>query len=452
MTSSSSTINNNTTSTTSTNSPNQIINKSYLPLPILDQSPHTPPYCKLPAESDNNNNNNELPSGYILAKHITMIGPPKKQKQQSLPVFRYAGKLLLESKITRVFLIYNFFGGGGKQTSKIKSNALQIFESILEQHQIKVTKQQTQRPKHVTEIILNLPINEYDICVVWGGDGSIQEAIDGYMTRNTTKNDNFAQRVPLTIVAGGSGNALAINFGLFKVGMSLKERAVLTANAIINGKIQSIDVGKATSGNRVVYFGLIFSWGNTIEFFYTCEYLRKRFHMGDSRYVWATLWYNFYKNYPKRPKTIAIIDDKYIVEWPQIWEANNKIGSGFTVSLTAEQRGYQTSPSSQIDDGKLEFSFSPNQTTKELQECMYAQLGGTALTSFEGKPPQIMYVRFTTLKLDWAPGEKPLRPSDLKCAADGSVLDGDFFPFELTCVKGAIQVLVPKEQEGVVSC
>ncbi len=92
---------------------------------------------------------------------------------------------------------------------------------------------ETNYPGHATEISVQLSVSEYDIILICGGDGTINESLQGLVKTNKT----------IAILPSGSGNGISMHAGI--------GRDAKTALAFINnGNTKSIDAIQA--GNRII--------------------------------------------------------------------------------------------------------------------------------------------------------------------------------------------------------
>ena len=392
-------------------------------------------------------------SGHIAFEDVRV--DPTTRKHPSNPTFRFRGDAWTGVP-GKVMVVANLYGGVGKPA--LKRQALEAFTKRLGAGGVgKVDVRVTERAAHATEMMERVEPGEYDLVVIWGGDGSITEVITGMM-RNP-RSEELRKQLAFTVVAGGSGNALAENLGLLPSTNKgkrkpLAERAMHTADVILGSSsfVHAADVGKASSPNRPdVYFTLIFSWGNTIEMFRDCEWLRRNLGMGDARYAVSGLT-RVWRQYPQRPQTRMVVDDKWEVEPPAWWAPQKRTATGFSVSLSSETHSHQMTAMSALDDGVFEAFISPNQNSKELLSTILAQQDRRAFVGIQGKPNAPLLFRFTKLAVGFASGVEPIRKTDTWAASDGSIIGGadyDFFPFELSVVRGGVRWLVPKQPVDV---
>ena len=104
----------------------------------------------------------------------------------------------------------------------------------------------TQRPTDAMDIAGRL-VSQVDVIVAVGGDGTINEVVNG-MTRRRRQRPNAQPRAKLGIVPAGTVNVLALDLGLpFQV-----ERA---CNVIAGGRTVFIDVGGVNKRGFVLMMG-----------------------------------------------------------------------------------------------------------------------------------------------------------------------------------------------------
>ncbi len=97
----------------------------------------------------------------------------------------------------------------------------------------------TEGKNHAHEIARNAAVQDYDIVVAIGGDGTVNETASGLVNSDTA----------LGIMPNGSGNGLARGLG---IPISIRR----SAKIITRGQIRSIDVGQVNDQNFFVIAGL----------------------------------------------------------------------------------------------------------------------------------------------------------------------------------------------------
>jgi YegS/Rv2252/BmrU family lipid kinase len=108
----------------------------------------------------------------------------------------------------------------------VKNNVLGIVD-IFTKHECLTTLYVTQRGKEATEIVEKLGMN-YDLIVCSGGDGTLDEVVDGVM--------NLERKVPIGYIPSGSTNDFAKSMGI-------PFDHIEAAKAIMDGKEFQCDVG-----------------------------------------------------------------------------------------------------------------------------------------------------------------------------------------------------------------
>jgi len=263
------------------------------------------------------------------------------------------------------------------------------------------------------------------------------------------RTDDMRLTVPITLVAAGSGNALAATLGLRRgpkdktSADSLETRVRKTTSAITSGKLQRMDVAKVTfpsDPNRLAVFStLIFQWGAGVEFLLSTEQLRRQYYIGESRYVWAALYHLLYQNYCPRPAIKLTVDDAYVVEYPAQWEHPP---NDIAIANFSEMQGYGVSPLAQGDDGKLEAHVIPRMSKADLRKFALAQTRNCQFIAPLKVAP--VYFRFSKLLVEFAhPTQTPTRTTDVEIACDGTLL-GFGFPFVIECIPSAVLLCVPR--------
>lgn len=211
------------------------------------------------------------PPGYALARRDGETLPPMSD---------VAGATVAPpKKIKKLTLIANLYGGGGRNASKAKMEALEFFTGELRRRGVEVTVLRTERKGHGVELVKTIALDEASVVGAWGGDGTLNEVVAGLMSI-----PDPSKRPPLLIVPCGSGNALA-NMIYYKMEenvnkIPLKERLsrcveMLTCETPL---VHAIDVGKLTplgpDAHSPIHFTLIFGWGDPVSFIETSEWVR----------------------------------------------------------------------------------------------------------------------------------------------------------------------------------
>ena len=108
---------------------------------------------------------------------------------------------------------------------------------------IKLDIEFTKHPKHAMELAKGAK-NKYDMVIVAGGDGTVNEVINGISD----------SKIPLVIIPFGSTNVLALELG---IPFNAKEASELIAH----GKRLKIDLGYAKTNEEARYFSMMVDVG-----------------------------------------------------------------------------------------------------------------------------------------------------------------------------------------------
>jgi YegS/Rv2252/BmrU family lipid kinase len=168
-------------------------------------------------------------------KAMLIINPMagKNIKRKMPPILKWTFKRLKK----RVEGISN-----PKTTARKVMNAVR---KICDREKIKLDIEFTKHPKHATELAKDAK-KKYDMVIVAGGDGTVNEVINGISDSKTT----------LVIIPFGSTNVLASEL---KIPFDVKRASELIAN----GKKIKIDLGYAKTSQEGRYFSMMLGVGFT---------------------------------------------------------------------------------------------------------------------------------------------------------------------------------------------
>jgi len=141
-------------------------------------------------------------------------------------------------EVRKVCVVWNPFSGKGKGR---KAHAFVVPK--LQQAGIAVTSFQTARAKHAQDLVAREieDFDEYDVVCVVGGDGTLNEVVNGLALRTQALSDGAgAQELPcckpIALIPGGTGNSFAMDLGF------TGRKAVQTAlQALLGGRLRSCD-------------------------------------------------------------------------------------------------------------------------------------------------------------------------------------------------------------------
>ena len=107
----------------------------------------------------------------------------------------------------------------------------------LEEHSIAFTAKETEYKGHATELARDFVESGCDKILVWGGDGTISETVNGIMTANIPEEKR--KTIQLGLIPRGTGN----DFGRF---WGLTRNYKRSLDIFFAGKPQPLDVGRLT--------------------------------------------------------------------------------------------------------------------------------------------------------------------------------------------------------------
>ena len=88
-----------------------------------------------------------------------------------------------------------------KSGIKNKDELVNIVISKFKENSIEITLNKTEYPGHAIELAKNCNFSEFSsICAV-GGDGTLNEVLNGVLKRNDKK------KIPIGLIPGGTGNS-----------------------------------------------------------------------------------------------------------------------------------------------------------------------------------------------------------------------------------------------------
>ena len=165
-------------------------------------------------------------------KAILIINPKSgKTKRKMPPLLKWTFKKL-EKRVIEV--------------SVPKTTAEEIIKEVRKscvKENIKLDIEFTKHPKHAMELAKGAK-NKYDMVIVAGGDGTVNEVINGISD----------SKITLAIIPFGSTNVLALELG---IPFNVKEASELIAH----GKRLKIDLGYAKTNEEARYFSMMVDVG-----------------------------------------------------------------------------------------------------------------------------------------------------------------------------------------------
>jgi diacylglycerol kinase (ATP) len=165
-------------------------------------------------------------------KAILIINPKSGETKRKMPpILKWTFKKL-EKRVIEVFVP--------------ETTAAEIIEEVRKsciKENIKLDIEFTKHPKHAMELAKDAK-NKYDMVIVAGGDGTVNEVINGIID----------SKITLAIIPFGSTNVLALELG---IPFNTKEASELIAH----GKRLKIDLGYAKTNKEARYFAMMVDVG-----------------------------------------------------------------------------------------------------------------------------------------------------------------------------------------------
>lgn len=278
-----------------------------------------------------------------------------------------------------------------------RRKAISVYEQIsMEKYGFIATSYITEYPGHATQILSSISLDAHDAIVVFGGDGTIHEVVNGLMSRSD------GSILPIGIVPLGTGNALMHDLDILTV-----EKALET---ISEAKTLKIDLLKCTTPTNVIYAFNMLGWGIAETINKVAE--RSRW-LGKQRYNVASL-IELLKNPSWKCKIIldeSIIDDKIT-----FFMANNTQYTG---------NGMRIAPQAILNDGMMDVIVLTHQPRYKLLRLFLKVFSGHHVDH-----PEILYQKVRKIRIE--PAEvMPL------------IIDGQqtgFTPIEISILSAGLEI------------
>ena len=172
---------------------------------------------------------------------------------------------------------------GKKLGKKIFDQIKPIFDS----NNIILEVIETKHAGHAKELANKKPINQYDGLLGIGGDGTLNEIINGMLKRKDEKN------IPIGLIPGGSGNSYLHDLKL--------TNPINVVKKIISNNIQLMDVAQIEINGEISYSMNMIGWGLVTDIGNKAEKYR---WLGTSRYTMLSVIEVFTHN--SRPATLIM--------------------------------------------------------------------------------------------------------------------------------------------------
>ena len=211
--------------------------------------------------------------------------------------------------------------GGGKKGPKILKDVLPLFE----QKNIELNIIETDYAGHNRDLANQLNMDGYDGFCCIGGDGTLNEVINGLLTRK----DRL--KFPIGLITGGTGNSFMHDLDCLD--------PIEAANKIISDKRRFIDVFSCNTDGKTFYGFNILGWGIPTDANILADKLR---WMGPQRYNFASI--------------IEVLRHKK--RFARVIIDNNSIGADFAFIIGCNTihtgKGMRMAPLARLNDGLID--------------------------------------------------------------------------------------------------
>lgn len=249
----------------------------------------------------------------------------------------------------------------------------------------------TNSPKAASSFAYTCSQSNFDIIIAVGGDGTINEIINGIMLYEGTK-------PALGIIPAGSGNDY-----IKSAKLSCNTNSFI--QSILSSKTKTIDIGKITTEEQTMYFANIADIGFGGAVIHHLEKQRKK--QKSPTYALSIL--HTFLNF-KKPRLKITSTDKTI-EGPVFMIAiciGNTFGNGLVIN-----------PQSKVDDGKLNITLIGNVSFFDYLKNIFNLKKGKAI-----KHPEVQY---------WTTKEIIIQSRSSNCHGemDGELFEGKKLTFSI---------------------
>ena len=211
--------------------------------------------------------------------------------------------------------------GGGKKGPKILKEVLPLFK----QKNIELNIIETEYAGHNRDLANQLNMDGYDGFCCIGGDGTLNEVINGLLTRK----DRL--KFPIGLITGGTGNSFMHDLDCLD--------PIEAANKIISDKRRFIDVFSCNTDGKTFYGFNILGWGIPTDANILADKLR---WMGPQRYNFASI--------------IEVLRHKK--RFARVIIDNNSIGADFAFIIGCNTihtgKGMRMAPLARLNDGLID--------------------------------------------------------------------------------------------------
>lgn len=202
---------------------------------------------------------------------------------------------------------------------------LEEIRPVLESADLELEIIETEFAGHARELVHQLDIDDYEGLIVIGGDGTMHEVVNGLLTRKDNK------RLPIGLIAAGSGNSLMVDLGLVN--------PLDAAKAIVSGHTRKIDVAEVKTKQDTIFSFNIIGWGLATDVGILAEKWR---WLGPSRYTIVSL-FKVLRGAKARSAKLYLDDKEIVDEFTFVIACNTRYTGNMKIA-----------PKAKLDDGLLD--------------------------------------------------------------------------------------------------
>jgi YegS/Rv2252/BmrU family lipid kinase len=280
-------------------------------------------------------------------------------------------------------------------------------EQLLNQHHLSYDLVLTERPGHGIELSHQAVKDGYEVVVAAGGDGTVNEVINGLMEG---KREGLAMP-PLGVLSVGRGNDFAGSLGI----PADLEGSI---QALVEGHQRTIDIGKVTGGTYPLgrYFGNCVGVG--FDAITTIEVHKLPRWGGFLSFLVAVLKTVFLYN--KAPLATTVYDDKTLTQRSLLISIMNgkRLGGGFYMA-----------PNSEPDDGLFDLCIAEQMSSFEVIKMIPHFTKGDQAAQPAIKTGQAAHITITAVD-----GPLPAQTDGEIICVDGTRLEIEVLPGQLVII------------------
>jgi len=300
---------------------------------------------------------------------------------------------LIKYKTKIIVNPHSAFGKTKKRWNKIKSFFSTIFKELRYEF--------TEAPKHAIDITKDAIFKGFNYIIGVGGDGTLNEIINGYMENDKPLNE----KVIVSTFPSGKGNDFYRSF-------SSKMKTNKLRNTYLYSKNKKIDIGKLKSSTGETYFINISSFGLSGDVVNHISHLREKIKTGLVYFLGALISLKKYKANNLRIK----INNNNIIEGRFFLGAvcNGKYFGG----------NMKINPGSVLDDGFLNLILLENTSKLNVLKKLIKVYKGSHIND-----PEIILTKAKNIKVESL-------DSDVKMEYDGE--KGGSLPAEFYVIPSVV--------------